>query len=818
MKTKIIIIIWLLGLGVSLYATEWKVRQTKVPGGTISYSVEGTTCTIIAEPDADYKFVQWLDDTSAPQTRQIDFSNQDITSSAMVFKAAFAYIPATEMTEGPVTVQVQDAAIPSYSLTVSPSAPSNHPFSHWTNGKRTTSISYTEQEGLVIPRFAGISVNAPLAIGGKVTYSYVGNQYTLTAVPNQGYVFQEWIDGNTNNPRFVSAADLAGSISYNAVFVHQPSVHFNRGDVTVTVKQQAPMLFNLSLDQCDFETFACWSNASKATNVDYVEADGNVVPHFLKALPENTPDYGGHIDFQEIKCGYKLTAVADNGYSFSKWEDNSTDIERNVDLSESDYKAYFVNAAYQVGEQSFGDLADAIAASNDENPVIIWLDKADNAEINKEVTIEGSGHQIGDLTILNGAQLHVTSSLKVKDLYLNATTEASSQLTGEENIAYNKAYIDITLEAGKDKASPDLWYAFAVPFEVNIPAGIHRKSFPDAPTLVSGEDFLIWEYDGQMRADNQDNGWRQMPSGTLQPGKFYMIGIGGTENTWRFTKKDNETLLSNHEVDLFQFSSADDKHAGWNAVGNSSLTYADASTSNGIKIAQVYENGAETANYRVEHFEEASFVMASPFFVQALADDQLIFAQATHMNHLLAPVRLHSTNGYFKVQLLQNDEEKDVIFLTTSEDAQDEYTIGKDVMKMMGGNSNTYLYTNAYGMKLCAEDAKIEDGDAYFSLGMYTPKADSYELKLAKSADAKVYLMCDNFVIWNLSQAPYTFDLERGTTSEYGLLIRTSTNTATPVENMHHHSSRVQKFVHNGILYINANGSVFNAQGRLIER
>jgi|GEM_PF-4440369 hypothetical protein len=819
MKTKIFSIVGLLGMALVTQAADWVVRQVQVPGGVISYSVSGTTCTMTAEPSANYKFVQWLDDETAPQTRVIDFSDQTTSSAAMVYRAAFAYVPATELTEGPVDVEVADEAIPSYSLTVNPSSPANHPFSHWTNGLRTSTITYTEPEGLVVPRFAGISVNAQLAPGGKVNYQYVGNLYTLTAVPNPDYEFQQWTDGETTNPRVVSASDIVGdgSVAYHAVFVHQPSVHFNRGDVTVTLTQASPIQFNLSLSQCDYETYACWSNASTALSTPYVEADGNVVPHFLKALPENTSAYGGHIDFEEIKCGYRLTAVADNGYSFSKWENNSTSAVREVDLSEADYQAYFVSAAYQVGDQFFGDLADAISLTDNEHPIIVWLDKGDNAIINKNVIINGGGHQIGDLTIQNGAQLQLTSSLQVNDLYLNATTGSSSQLKQEQYLAYNHAYVDITLEAGEDVASPDKWYAFAVPFEVSIPEGIHRKSNPDAPTLVSGEDFLIWEYDGQMRADNMDNGWKQMPSGTLRPGNFYMIGIGGTENTWRFTKKTNGTLTSTNAIDLYEFPSSNYRHAGWNAVGNSSLVYADASTTNGVTIAQVYENGAETANYQVKHLGEASFVMACPFFIQTAGDDELNLSDATHLSNLYAPARQQS-GDYFKIQLLQDAAEKDVIFLTVNDNAKDEYVIGKDVAKLMGGNTNTYLYTNAYGMKLCAEDAKLDNGIARFYLGISTPQAGRYVLNLAKSADATVYVTLNDMVIWNLSQAPYTFDLEKGTTSNYGLLVYARAGVPTSIQEGINQSSNVQKFINDGILYINVNGSVYNAQGSLIER
>ena len=61
----------------------------------------------------------------------------------------------------------------------------------------------------------------------------------------------------------------------------------------------------------------------------------------------------------------------------------------------------------------------------------------------------------------------------------------------------------------------------------------------------------------------------------------------------------------------------------------------------------------------------------------------------------------------------------------------------------------------------------------------------------------------------------YTLDLNKGITTEYGLLLVETYKTPTGIEEPMSQESRVksQKILHNGVLYILHNGKVYNAQG-----
>lgn len=78
----------------------------------------------------------------------------------------------------------------------------------------TVSIEYTYEEEdkgristAVLPEGTG-------SVTGGGTYEH-GATATLTAIPNDGYVFKQWSDGNTDNPRTVT---VTGDVTYTAEF------------------------------------------------------------------------------------------------------------------------------------------------------------------------------------------------------------------------------------------------------------------------------------------------------------------------------------------------------------------------------------------------------------------------------------------------------------------------------------------------------------------------------------------------------------------------------------------------------------------------
>ena len=122
-----------------------------VQGGG-THIVEGSVITLTAVPNPGYRFVQWQDGNT-------DNPRQVTVTEDMSFTATFE-------------------ALPEYTITV--------------------------------------NVNDPTmgSVQGGGTYAE-GTQVTLTAVPNQGYEFVQWQDGNAVNPRTIT---VTGDATYTATF------------------------------------------------------------------------------------------------------------------------------------------------------------------------------------------------------------------------------------------------------------------------------------------------------------------------------------------------------------------------------------------------------------------------------------------------------------------------------------------------------------------------------------------------------------------------------------------------------------------------
>ena len=110
-----------------------------------------------------------------------------------------------------------------------------------------------------------------------------GQMATLEAIPNDGYVFSEWDDGNTQNPR------------------------------TITVSENATYIANFKIAQSSSEN------------------------KYTVSLFSNNNTYGTVIGGGEYEEGTSATlvAVASSGYEFEQWNDGNTQNPRTITVTEN---------------------------------------------------------------------------------------------------------------------------------------------------------------------------------------------------------------------------------------------------------------------------------------------------------------------------------------------------------------------------------------------------------------------------------------------------------------------------------------------------
>ncbi len=290
---------------------------TVTGGGSYAY---GDDCTLEATPDATqgYRFVNWTrDNVEVSEETPYEFSVTESGTYTANFIQTFA-ITATSSNSAHGTVSGGGTFDNGTSCTLTATAAEGYQFANWTkdgnsvstNANYTFTVSSTTA-GNYVANFAlvyTIAATANPSIGGTVSGAGTfasGANCTLEALPNTGYQFTKWMEGNTQvstNPTYTIE-----NISANHTLV----AHFD--NITYTI------------------TAISTSTAQGTVTVSGGTGSGNNVFHY------------------DQLCS--LTAVPENTYRFEKWVkvENETEVD-SVSLSpiysfyvheSGTYKAYF---------------------------------------------------------------------------------------------------------------------------------------------------------------------------------------------------------------------------------------------------------------------------------------------------------------------------------------------------------------------------------------------------------------------------------------------------------------------------------------------
>jgi hypothetical protein len=266
-------------------------------GGTYPY---GSSATLSATPAAHYHFVQWNDgNTDNPRTVTV---TQDASYTAHFGIDTFLLTAsANDASYGTVS---GGGSYP-YNTTVTLTATANtgHTFMQWSDSVTQNPRSVTLTENLSLTAIFTVNdytvsvVSSNTAMGsvsGGGTYPY-GTNITLTATANSGYQFNNWNDGNTDNPRTLTVTE-------DAVY----TANFGEKTFNVTTNVNDPLM-------------------------GMVTGGGT--------YPENSTA--------------TVTAVANTGYHFTQWSDGSTVNPRTFMVTQNvSFTAYFTPNTYSITVQS----------------------------------------------------------------------------------------------------------------------------------------------------------------------------------------------------------------------------------------------------------------------------------------------------------------------------------------------------------------------------------------------------------------------------------------------------------------------------------
>ena len=357
---------------------EVSVASSNLAYGSVSgsgtYSL-GNVVTISATAFDGYMFTSWNDgNTENPR---------DITviGDAM-YVANFAVIPPTPVYT--LTVLSINNAYGSVSgggeyeenavatLTATPN--DGYEFTSWSDGSTDNPHEVTVTRNAMyiayfdeIPQTPtyNITVIASNPNHGSVTGGgvYEANaEVTLTAIANEGYRFDVWSDGSTDNPRSITVTSDA---MYVANFVEiQPtpiytltvlSINNAYGSVSGGGEYEENSVATLRATPNDGYEFTSWSDGSTDNPHEVIVTRNAMYVAYFDEIPQ-TPTYnitviasnpnhgsvtGGGV--YEANAEVTLTAIANEGYRFDVWSDGSTDNPRNITVtSDAMYVANFV--------------------------------------------------------------------------------------------------------------------------------------------------------------------------------------------------------------------------------------------------------------------------------------------------------------------------------------------------------------------------------------------------------------------------------------------------------------------------------------------
>ncbi len=294
----------------------------------------------------------------------------------------------------------------------------------------------------------------------------------------------------------------------------------------------------------------------------------------------------------------------------------------------------------------------------------------------------------------------------------------------------------------------------------------------DRAVLECNSEFVVRYYDGQIRANNGEGGWQNVPVGQLLlNGKGYIFqSANGDTLTMTFPKPN----LPNKDiaVPLYQYNSVNPWDANWNMVGNPFLAYFDMNALTGFTYPVVAWNGYGYDTYRPGD-DEYHFKPLESFFIQNVDLTKINFPidgreTLTQAKSKLfsAPARRNtdSPTTRFIVNInLSDSTYTDRTRVVFNNQASVDYEMGVDASKMISTTAPVQLYTIGKSNEQYSinERPATIDGEM-IQLGYYAAYAGEFTLSASRmDTTIMIYDNVEKQYV-DLSLGEYTFNTEAG--------------------------------------------------------
>lgn len=430
-----------------------------------------------------------------------------------------------------------------------------------------------------------------------------------------------------------------------------------------------------------------------------------------------------------------------------------------------------------------------------------------------------SAASVSKIYVAPGATLKVDAALTADTVFLRTTPWKSAELELNSSITGQVCYTRII----KSKSQ---YYQFGLP----LACALSSVSLSDGTTVDYGSGWILRAYSEPNRAENganNVNNWVALATGgTIQPRvgyemfsafnyyrEFYFpVNLSGLQETTNVTHTDGK---------------AGDQHAGWNII-TSPLTKKYDNTNagpEGLKISELLEDGSYW-----QHIPDY-IAPAIPFSYQAAAGQTSLSFNGTSLAASVPSRRISAEEEPVRIQWVRlniaDDEGRgdETNILAHPTRYESSYQPGIDVAKQSLTASRALIYSShAYGEMAFAgvADALLENGVA---LTVYNPKEQELTISMRKNdwlnRMAYVWLIDQaTGAQIDLLESDYSFNAEAGTTAGRFILMGAFFAPQITTDNGNVQSDediKATKFIYNDKMYIQINGVIYDATGKLVK-
>ena len=426
-----------------------------------------------------------------------------------------------------------------------------------------------------------------------------------------------------------------------------------------------------------------------------------------------------------------------------------------------------------------------------------------------------------------------------------------------------KAYgvIEFTENYLKDPKIPYLkrclyWVSF--PFDVNL-----SEAFG---SLVYGKHWLIQEYDGARRA--AEGLWKESESFwtlhwepnniTLKAGLGYVIEIdinqmindkiidqtddkeqiaalyfpSSTPITKEIIEQDSYTVnIPAHKCEIVrtgEFGDRTIRDSHWNVIGvpsyiNTGATFADQRHALNNVVKYYYQWEGEVDKYTAMEADEQAYSFHSmyAYMVQYAGDITWNYVLLDGVEPAQIAAKKNSTTNEhaMRLELQQGNSILDKTFIRLQDDvATPSFDFNYDLCKITNKGANIYsiITAEASPVEVAANVLPVEE--AIIPLGIKTDAADEYTFAMPDGTDGIVVELIDyeNNTRTNMLLDEYTVNLGKGTFENRFALHVKPNKTTTSLEDVNTNSNGVKKYLIDGVLYMQKDGVLYDAQGKLV--